>query len=67
MIKEYFKWFFNKDFIVLATLFLLFIVPFSLFLYFDNSILATIWFILSEIFCTSFGVWYFSVYKKQLK
>lgn len=66
MIKQYLKWLFNKDVLVLIGLFLFFIVPFSVFTAY-GSILAIVWFVLSEILCTSFGVWYFTTYKKKME
>lgn len=62
MIREFTKWFFTRDVIVPIILFLIFIVPFSV-LAALNSKLVLVWFILCEIMCPSFGVWYFCVYK----
>lgn len=62
MISDFIKWFFTRNVIVIVMLVLICIVPFSVLLT-VNSRLALVWFIVCEIICPSFGVWYFSIYK----
>ena len=64
VLREYFKWVFRKEVVMLIIGALYVLVPFTI-LFILNSTWSITWFIFSEITFVSFGIFYFCEYKNQ--
>lgn len=64
MIREFLKWFLNKISLTIIIAFLVFIIPFIIFIQ-TNTTLAIIWFLISELIIPAFIAWYVVDWSKK--